>query len=272
MKNAFVLLSALTLACGGVDNGDLFDDAPDGGDLGQIEQAFGAKTTPSFQFGTRTATTKQRCNFNDSQVCAVPPAKSLSYCVHVGTLIGGPDAYSFNAAEQTRVVNIIEGLDAVSDFTLTHTTFGDCTSEFGNGQIKAFKSPVGAAGIVSNDVKDYGVALFSGLVGLTEGAGVQGDYQNWTNCVMSIDVVDILAKGVNASQDNNGLDHAAAHSLVGCLGIGGRTGDGGRASRNLFNPATTAVVVSAGEACSLNSFTVSSPGQYFNDTPNCPTD
>ncbi len=268
--NKFGVLALLVAGCGGVDGepGALSQEE----ELGQDAQAFGGATNPSNQFGTRTSSTKQRCNFNDAQICSVPPAKSLSYCVHTGALLGGPDQFSFTAAQRTRVVNIIEGFDSTSDFTLTHTSVSDCFSELGNGQIKVFKSPVGALGTASNEIKDYADPVFSGLTNLTEGAGVQGDYQSWTNCQMNIDVADILAKGANSTEDNNVLDHASKNSLLGCLGIGRRsTNPGGLGSRNLVAPTIAQTSVSTGEACALQHFTLSNPGQY-NQAFACPTD
>lgn len=239
-------------------------------EIGELEQGFRGKETPNFQYGTRTGSTKQRCDKTTAgQVCAIPPSKTLTYCIHLGTAIGGPDSQSFVGTQNARVSSIIEGFDAISDFVLTPTATQDCF--FSPGNMSIFKGPAGSAGTGSGDVKDYANTSMSSMTGLTEGAGVVGSYQTWGHCSWNIDVDDILAKGTSSTQDNNGLDHAAAHSLMVCLGIGGRTGDGGRASRNLFNPASTAVVVSNGESCQLQGFTLSDPGQ-FNLNPDCASD
>jgi hypothetical protein len=271
IRFASSILAFALFACGGAAEGDdLFED--DYSDLGQAEQPFHGKRTPSFQYGTRTATSRQKCDRSSTgQVCAIPPSKTLTYCVEpAGTVLA-----NWTNAERNRVSAIIEGLDAISDFTLNPVdSFGfSCLSLSPQPQVLAFTSSTGSSGTGSSDVKDYAHSGMFNFTDLTEGAGIVGAYQTWGGCEIRLDIVDIRAKGTSATQDNNGVDHAAAHTLMACLGIGGRSGDGGRASRNLFNPATTATNVSTGEACQMTGFTLSSPGQFNNSlTGDCASD
>ena len=72
-KVLFSPLVCLAFACGSTDNGDLFEDeASDGGDqFGSVEQAMSAPTSPTYQYGTRTSTTQQRCDRSAAgQVCS----------------------------------------------------------------------------------------------------------------------------------------------------------------------------------------------------------
>jgi hypothetical protein len=253
--------------CGAApDDDELF------GELDQLEQPMSAPFTPSFQMGTQTGSTRQRCNKTASgQVCVVPPNKSLRYCINRNLELN-----PFTDAEYTRIKSMITQIDGISGWTFTEVNAQQCFEL--PVDLVVIAGSVGSSGTASNDVKDYGLPRFvtvggldGGLVDMTESAGVVGQYQKWTVCRAIVDRVDILAKGTSTTQDDNGVDHAAAHAILGCLGMGGRTGDGGRASRNLFNPATTATVISSGESCTLAAFTSGTP-TVWNNTGNCPSD
>jgi hypothetical protein len=252
-------------ACGATDQ-----DWETTDELGELEQEFRGKETPNFQYGTRTGITKQRCDKTTAgQVCAIPPSKTLTYCINLGPITGGSAATAFTGSEHARIAAIIEGFDGGSDFALNILGVDECMFAT---DMSISKAAVGTSGTASNEIKDYATTTMTGMTGLTEGAGVVGSYQTWTQCNWNIDMVDILAKGTSSTQDNNGLDHAAKNSLLGCLGVGRRsTNPGGLGSRNLVNMAIAQTGVSAGEACSLTGFTLSDPGQY-NLNPDCPSD
>lgn len=180
--------------------------------------------------------------------------------------------------EESRIRTMITSLDTISGWTFTQAPkFTDC---FGTPQdIIVVNTPVGASGTASNDVKDYGIPVWTtvgglqgGLVDLTEDVGVSGQYQNWTVCQARVDGNDIYAKGTSATQDANGMNHAAAHAIEGCLGIGGRTTGSAFASRNSFAPATVATSISTGETCALAAFSLVNPGHFTIAPIGCPSD
>lgn len=257
---------ALLAACGSED-----DWLPS--DLGTLEQGFGGKVTPTYQHGTRTGSTRMACDkVTSSQVCAVPPATNMTYCIH--TMGSGQ---LFSAAEATLIRNEIEAFDATRpNWTLTETLLTNCAGF--TGHIPFFANAVGSSGTSSSNVNDYGkIGSFGTLTNLTEGSGVVGSYQSWSKCTINIDRVDILAKGANQVQDDLGLEHAALHSFFGCLGIGGKdSGPSDYASRILFNPASMvqpeADQPSPGENCQLNAYSLSEDGKYFQLAPDCTTD
>lgn len=256
----WILALAMGLACGDAQE---FDE---GDDTGTLAQGFRGKPTQSFQFGARPTGGRDKCDKTSTgQTCIIPPSKTLTYCVERFT--------TFSSAEATRVENAIEAFDAATDFTLNNVSpiTGDCgiVSPLPNMSWKPGSQ--GSSGTASNDVKDYAMSFPSGLVNLTEGAGVVGNYQNWTFCDSRIDIVDIRAKGTTQDADNKGLDHAATHTLENCLGIGTRPSGAGLASRALFSPTSAATGMTGGEACQVLNFTLTDPGQ-FNHTAACATD
>lgn len=267
IKNLMVL-GMFVVGCGAAEEEGYEEDQTE---VGSIEQPFHGKRTPSFQYGTRTATSRQKCDRTSAgQVCAIPPSKTLSYCIDPTNIMFG---VQFTTAERVRISTAFEGLDGGTDFTLNPVdTFGfSCTGV--TAQIKVFPGAAGSSGTASNNVKDYVHTPMFDMTSLIEGAGIVGSYQAWGGCQINIDRVDINAKGTSSTQDNNGIDHAALHGLLACLGIGGQGGLAGRASRNLFDPSTTAVNVSQGEACQILGFTLSSPGQFNNSlTGDCASD
>lgn len=237
-------------------------------ELEQTEQAFVGKVTPSFQFGTNTSAQRLRCNRTTSgQVCVVPKAKSLSYCID--RHFSNPQDPIFSESEATRIRNLVQGLGA-SGWSFSEISPFNCTDgTMGIPDIVFFVGSVGSSGTGSNDVKDYATNIWSCASGspgclnnLTEGTGVTGQYQSWTHCKVVVDRTDIYAKGTTATQDNQGFDHASKHGFLGCLGIGGRSISGGFASRTLFQPSSSATSVTTGENCSLVGFTTASAGQY----------
>jgi hypothetical protein len=249
------------LACG--DAQELDDEAYD---IGTVAQGFRGKPTPNNQFGARPSGGRDKCDkTTSSQTCIIPPAKTLTYCVERFT--------SFSSSEATRIENAIEQFDSATDFALNNVTpiGGDCGTVSPLPHMSWKPGSQGSSGTASNDIKDYAMSFPSGLVNLTEGSGVVGSYQNWTFCDSRIDIVDINAKGTTTTADNQGLDHAATHTLVNCLGVGTRPGGAGLASRALFSPTSAATGLSGGEACQIQNFTLTDPGQ-FNHTSACSTD
>lgn len=271
VKKLFALL--MLAACAGTDAGT----EPENGDeiygsiVGELKQEFRGKETATTQFGTQTGTQRNRCDKTSSgQVCAIPPKKTLNYCIE------NIQGSNWPGSTLNQVSTRIEAFDAGSDFTLNpHSAFGNFCSSLTNPvmDIIVYSRPVGSSGTGSSNVKDYGTSVFGTLSSLTEGSGVVGSYVSWQWCEMGIDVTDILNKGANSSEDANGIDHAASKSLTECLGLGGRSvGTINRATRTTFSPGSIATALSSAESCQLLNFTLSDPGQFNETSPACTGD
>lgn len=283
-----VLALGLVFACGGVDNGELFDDSPDGGEeIGSVEQAITGKVTPSFQFGASTATNRRKCNKTTAgQVCEVPNTVNLLVCTtpRVGSALGGTAQTAGNDA-----VNELHGisgfalnfpgaslgvLDGLCDFTDNQPEVGGGT----DANIVISKGAVGSSGTASNDIADYASVTFfqgTGSANLVEGAGVVGSYKSHQMCSIVIDVVDLQNKGTSATQDYNLVFHAVANSLLVCGGVARHptaTGTSSLYSRAVMNGAIDVAGISAGEFCQVNGLTLSAPTQYNNNATTCPSD
>jgi hypothetical protein len=267
-----LFLALLLVACAG---GDEWAETEE---LGELEEPFRGKNTPSFQYGTQTGGDKAKCNKTSTgQVCSIPAQRNWTYCIQ-----SSPGGSGFSGAVRTRIESDLTALDTslgtlgwdiVNDGDILFGSCCDtCTLSGQPPKIVILNANVGASGSASNDVKDYAAVSFGGTQALTEGSGVVGQYQSHSKCTISINETDILAKGTNATQDNNGVDHALLHGMMACLGIGARTTSSGLASRRLFQPSTTATNVSTGESCQLNEHTLSDPGQYNLKTPQCSSD
>ncbi len=272
---AYIGISLATMAgtllsgCGdaGYDGADEVDSLGD--ELAELEQGLSAKTTPNFQYGTSTGSTKLRCNkTTPGQACAIPPKKAgISVCID--TIHASGTGTVFTAAETSRIAAFVNAVDARTgwDFDIDNvggTPVCDAQNRSPQADLTFVVASVGSSGSASNDIANYGMPFFSGLTGLSEGAGVVGQYQKWTTCTARVDIVDAYAKGANATEDAKFVDHAAAHGLAGCVGIGGRSGNNGRASDTVMNSGNSHTGYSAGENCVLDSFSAASPTTFEN--------
>jgi hypothetical protein len=241
------------MACGGVDG---IDDE----ELGQLEQGFGAKVTPTYQYGTQTGGNAQRCNKTSAgQVCRIPSTKAVQWC---GAF---PLPYSQDLA------GVVNGFDDMS--TWSFSPVGDCNFVFKNIEVRHQVDGCGTNGTASTDIKDYVCNDYAFVSGLTEGAEVVGSYESQQTCVVKVDLQQLISKGTNETQDRNFARHAFAHGIAACIGIGGRSGlVTNFASRHLMNGNVSMAVLTAGERCAAESFTLSQPGKFFNVTPACPSD
>ena len=271
-KFLFSPLVCLAFACGSTDNGDLFDgEASDGGDqFGSVEQAMSAPTSPTYQYGTRTSTTQQRCDRSAAgQVCNIPNTKSMKFCY----FNENPSGFSNDdSADIESAVTMMRGAFGWGWTAATQDIFtGMCGATDAN--VRLFVRSVGSSGTASNDIKDYAkVNTFSSVTGLTEGAGVVGSYQKHSGCDIYIDRTDILAKGASTADDRRLMRHAVAHALLACVGIGGRSSvASNHSSRNDINTSVERNSMTAGEKCTLENFSTSS-GTSFVNSGSCPSD
>lgn len=273
--STMLLSSAATIAACGViagcgasteEDSDDADALESGDDLGSVAQPFGAKVTPSFQFGTRNVAPRQRCDRASSgQVCLIPPKKTLSWCSATG----------FTQGFANDVIDGVNILDAVPgwSFPLADTVFTPCVSSTHEIEINIQSDGCGTSGTAGNNIQDYVCNDFTSLTSLTEGAGVVGNYQSWGLCKVKIDMNQILAKGASDAIDHNFFKHALQHGLEACVAVGARPGLASTyASRTAMNGNTPVTALSPGETCAMQSYTLSVPGQFFNDTPDCTQD
>lgn len=268
MKNPIAIIVgwALVMGCGApLDEAD---------EYGQDEQAMSAKVSPTYQPGTQTGSSRNRCNkVSSGQICVVPPKKTITYCIDQSTAVT-----PLTAAQYTRVKNIINVFDARTGWVFTEADTFNC---FGvTTDIIIFRSAVGSSGTASNDIKDYGTNTWNttggavgGLVDLTESADVVGQAQKWTTCRALVDVVDILAKGTSTSQDSNIFDHAAGHGIAACMGLGAISSTTlNQFTRSGVNGNLLANSLSTGEACVLDSWSAANPGNWGFSGPACSND
>lgn len=273
MKNYIAISCVLAAtACGGYSD-DGSDDS-ELGELGQDEQAFQASLSTNFQFGTQTGTTHQRCNRTSSgQVCSVITTKNPVICTDVNSNLPNFEATKINA-------NIVALDTALNTWTFTgggqDPITGLCNVGF-NVYIKA--GAVGSSGTASNDIKDYANANIQTGLSLTEGPGVVGQYVTTPGCTITLDLVDLKAKSQGGIDPfySRLLKHATLHSLLACMGLGGRTitplGSNQSPTRNGVTTSNDVLTLTNGEVCEMNSFsTTLFPGEFRNNliAPLCP--
>lgn len=255
------------LACAGTDS---FDDS----ELGTDQQAFQGANTPTWQYGTRTATSRGRCDkLATGQVCVVPDHKNQVFAHDSTNFPGG-----FQDADRTLINAAMGGLASA----LPHWAFRSCDQDLFTGQcISTVANPislhylvgaVGPSGTASNDINDYVKVTFGTLVDLTEGPGVVGAYQSSFGCNITVDITDLNAKGTTATQKTNLKNHAFVHGALLCLGIGGRPLTGSFASRTLVQGGTPATALTSGEKCVMDGYVASKDGKFILSPTSCPSD
>lgn len=283
MTRIYALLAlASTLACGAPD--EYLDAAgmDDEEDLAQLEQPITGKTTTTYQFGVQTGSTHRRCNKTSSgQVCEVPNTVNLKTCVNARSVEGT----TLSGTAQIRAEAMRAELHGIPSFAF-NWPFADTGTLDGQCQLGSLAGPgvgqdanivfvqgaVGTSGTGSNDIKDYvGVEFITGNGNgsLVEQAGVVGSYKSHQFCRIKLDETDIFAKGANAGEDQNLLDHASIAGLLMCAGFGLdplASATGCRYTRTGVTPSIDVGCFSAGEVCQANGFTLSTPTQYANGT------
>lgn len=293
--NTFFGLSLfLALAACGGENPDLFDDGEaeaDGGELGELEQGITGKVTPTFQFGTRTSTNRQKCTRTSTgQACKVPTTVNLKVCSGNVAFISN-NLSSFAAGRAAAMRSDLHGISGFAfnwPAASNNVVDGKCGFCFADGtcdplagqdaNITIVKGPVGTSGTASNDIQNYAKVEFfkgNGNDNLTEASGVAGNYSSYQMCGITIDETDLLAKGTNAAQDQNLIDHAIVNSLLACAGFGRHptaTGTSSLYTRSVLNANIDVGAISNGEFCQANGYTLSSLNDYANNGTACTAD
>lgn len=281
IQRFFMFLLGLAIACGGVVEDDSLpfrDDEvleDDGEELGSLEQAYNAPVTVNSQFGTRTATNRDRCDRTSSgQVCSVPSFNDVIICYE------NQGGSGFSAGAQSRINTLIGALDSLlttrSVAGAPLDIFGqpDCT--VANTWIR--RGSVGSSGTASNDIQNYSTVAFNFATALTENGlpgepAVVGQYQKHAQCSITVDETDIFAKGTNATQDQRYLDHAFVNAFAACLGKGRTTGlsNFNRVTQHDMSSTHANDAFSNGELCQLNSWNAVNNGNFAN-AGNCGND
>jgi hypothetical protein len=262
----FALL-ALALACGAPSE-DYFDDSPDGG-LGQVEQAFGAKNSTTYQYGTRSASSSLACNKTSTgQVCMLLRGVTGTVANKAVTWRFTP-AHGFTAAEQTGIRNAVTALDnTLSTWTFTETTVAPSAPiQIGKGTCSGSSS--------SNNIDSFRCLSWALPQNLTEGAGVVGAYQS-ASVVIALDTTDIVARGAVEESVQPGTQgeegklrtHAALSGFMAAIGAGTRDD---ASSANTYHDRTLVFppLSSAGADCQMESFNHFDNGAFDLVTPAC---
>jgi len=258
MKTIPLAITLGLVACGApIDDEDIGED-----ELGQLEQGMSAPTTPTYQYGTRTATARGRCNKTAAgQVCQVPPTKAINWTLTADLL------HYFPGTETHAVIN---GFDAATNFSFTEIPQADLLPQR-HISISLNDDACGTVGTASNDVRNYSCFNWSAPNGMTEVAGTVGSYQWSLLCNITLDVTAINNKGTNASQRGFFTRHAIAHAVAGCLGLGNRTEASAVATRQDMNSGVERSALTSGEICTLNAFASGTPTVWGSGGV-CPTD
>ncbi len=90
-----IIAALFVFACGGEDHTDVYDDAPDGGELGSQETGVWAEVGYGWQFGTGSAS---KCTTSSTQECYVPNGKTVQIWV---------DGTMMTAVEKQRVASAL---------------------------------------------------------------------------------------------------------------------------------------------------------------------
>lgn len=229
-------------------------------ELGTVAQGMSAPTTPNFQLGTRTASSAMRCDkTTTSQVCGIPSKKSFTWCRNRANPSG------FSTDQQNMIDQIVAQFGTIQTYVFSKKPL-DPTTGICDGDIdfNAGLNACGATGTASNNINDYVCQIFSGVTALSEGAGVAGQYESHSGCIIKLDNFDLENKGLNATEDQNYFKHAVAHGLAGCLGIGGRNTTSAIASRTTMSATVSQTALSGCEQQSLIQLNVNQPTVFSN--------
>jgi hypothetical protein len=257
--NRSALLAALTLsaACGAPEQSD------DLLELGQIEQAFAAPASPTYQLGTTTSSARLQCNkTNSGQVCSVPLTNSKSILWRFAANSG----FTNQQKADFRVV-----MTAV-DNSLPSWTFTESTSE--SAAIRVNKAACSGSSS-SNNIDAFSCVDLSGpSIDLEVGPGVVGNYTAHVFADVHIDFDDINAKFSSSSDRLALAQHAFGHGIISWLGLGSRSDSGalGFVSRRQVNVNALNLPLTAGEACRLEAYNITNNGEFNLVSPACSSD
>lgn len=244
-------ITAFALLCGFACSGYDADDAGvEGEELGQLEQSITVKRSPTFQHGAQTSASRPQCNrTNAAQLCSVPAQNNPDWCLD----------QQFTAAQKSRIRTIVQTLDTLlAPFVFSEFDFSGNECALFSDQVELrFLVGTCSGDTGSNNIEAYSCGTTGSVTALTEGSGVVGTYQKHVQFLSTIDRADILAKGANATEDNNIFDHAVARAALTYLGVGTRTdaGANGFASRRTLAPTLSLSLMTNGERCRLESYT-----------------
>lgn len=255
MKNLITIsIAALLAACSGSQED--FESL----ELGQTDQAYTAKVTNNYQFGTQTAAAHRQCNRTSSaQVCSVPKTKTFTYCINSG----------FTNSEIATISATVQEFDSILStwsFTYESDLFtGQCLL---TNTLQFSKGACGQSGTSSGKIENYGCVSYSGTTNLTEGAigdDPVGNYQAHGFANAKIDITDIDAKFSTASARTNAKKHAVGFAMLSSIGLGSRN-DG--ASNTFYSRSDIADfplgILTAGEDCRAESFSTANKVDYSN--------
>lgn len=254
MKKLIALLAtSLLAACSGEidDQGNLVD-------IEQNQQAYSARVTTNYQFGTRTTASRRQCDRSTTgQTCSVPKTKNLTYCINQG----------FTNSEVSLIQNEVVALDnLLTSWTFTYESdlfTGLCVPgnnlQFSNGAC-------GSSGTASSNIENYGCVTFSNITNLTEGVAAGdpvGNYQAHGGSRANIDITDINAKFSTTSQRDFGKKHAVKFALLSTIGLGSRTDGGSNTFGSRPQIANFALgIMTDGEKCRAESYNTTNNGDF----------
>lgn len=252
MKYIISAIGLLSLtACSGAD----WDEEVE---LAETSQAFSARVTNNFQFGTQTGSAHLQCNRSSSgQVCSIPKFKTLEVA----------RAASFSDPEKVIIGLIRNEFDnALSSWSIVEA---DTSVPQAPNTVRLTLSQAACSGTLSNNIEGYSCITLSNITSLTEGEvdlEPVGNYQTHTSCNGLIDSVDIANKGANDEQDNKLTRHAVAHAILTCMGLGSRTDSGANTfySRRTLQLSSFLSTLTAGEDCRAESFSTTNNGDFSN--------
>jgi hypothetical protein len=252
MTRLFAVLVALLCACGAYDPSL-------NGEIAELEQAFGAKQSASWQFGSTTTTAHFQCDrFNAAQTCSVPRTKNIQIAYTPGA--------EFYAGEILAVAAQFDaGLDAGLDagWVLSVVRSSD---DLGVDQVRLLIQTGNVPGDLLGAIEGYSGVTYTSLVNLTEGVAPgantpTGQYRTHSGCAGTIDQVDLDAK-LNPADLPVGRRHAIGHAIEACLGLGSVNTNHAFYSRRALQPTLSMNALTTGEACRANSFQATNNGDY----------
>jgi hypothetical protein len=219
-----IALAACALACGGVDNGDLFDSPDGGSEIGQTDQPLLAPHRGgTASIGTRNTLQGEQCDtVTSGQVCLVPKTPNIRYFM---TTPGGSCAATSAQIQAVRsqVQNWFAALmgpgsgwtlsetGSVSDPLLTHVI-----SVAAGVSCPDFCPPISG----SDHIAEY--ACYTGTTtSFAEDPGVVGQFVKHVGVpVLHIEYQKILNRGATTTEDNNLTRWAVFNGLHRLHGIG----------------------------------------------------
>jgi hypothetical protein len=271
---SFVLV-ALALACGGVDNGDLFDDASaelDGGAaLGSVEQAF---TTQQATSGASRRWTgvirssggglvKDTCQSlqSTSVVCYVPNDKVFTVsrgnnnCSEPAYLNFSARVDEYIAAAQTELAGsgwTVSAIGGIGELDLVCDTY-----------------PVGAG----TDVAAYVDVFEAGDTHATLTETLPGTFITTNLWAAYVDGEAIMSMANTTLNRVKAMRHAVGHAFVKPFGVGRSSNSGFVSNLNITGSGDLATgIFSAGEKCRVRNFVAGGSSLGLSQSANCAND